>query len=399
VKVNIKRTMMIVARQLSQRKLRSMLTVLGIIIGITAMISLIVLSNALETAITGQLDAFGPDEILVGARSSVGMGGGPTGTGFLTTRDVEVLEQIPQVLDVRPIVSQTLRVSYGRDERFMSIAGYPIDGELESFLNVNIAEGRFITEADGKAAMLGWRAAKQAFSREIFVGSRIRIANDTYRVIAVLEEEGSLSTDMSVIVPIDAIRDTLNDRTAVTAISVRVSPGADIDLMQERIKNTLRRYRGQDDIETTTPAEIQEQISGFLGVVDIVILSIAIISLIVAGLGITNSLFTSVLQRTREIGTMKAVGARNSQILSIFLLESVILALIGGVLGIVIGMLTGYAFITFFNIAGLFRLEFALSWILIAEAMIFSLALGIAAGVLPALRAAKLNPVDALRYE
>jgi putative ABC transport system permease protein len=399
MKLNIQRTMMIVTKQLSQRKLRSLLTVLGIVIGITAMISLIILSNALEESITGQLDSFGADEILVGARASIGGGGGPSGTGFLTTRDVEILDQIPQVLEVRPLISQTFRISYGRDEAFMPVAAYPITTELESFLSVEIAEGRFLAESDGKSAMVGWRTAKEAFSKEIFAGSRIRIADDTYRVIAVLAEEGSIASDMRIIVPIDALRDTIGDRTAVTAISVKVSPGADMALMQERIENTLIRYRGQEDIATTTPAQIQSQISGFLGVVDIVILSIAIISLIVAGLGITNSLFTSVLQRTKEIGTMKAVGARNSQILAIFLLESVILAVIGGILGITIGMLTGFGFITVFNALGIFKLAFTFDWILVIQAMAFSLVLGIAAGVLPALRAAKLNPVDALRYE
>jgi len=399
MKINLNRTMMIVARQLSQRKLRSMLTVLGIVIGITALISLIILSNALEESVTGQLDAFGADEILVGARASVGQGGLPMGIGVLTSKDVEILEQVPQVLEVRPQIVQTFRVSYGSDERFMTIIGFPSGRDLQTFLNIEVAEGRFISEADFKSAMVGWRAAKEAFSRELFVGSRIRVGDDTYRVVGILEEQGSIAEDMRIIVPINALRDTLDDRTAVTAISVRVSPGADMVLLEERIKNTLIRYRGQDDIVTTTPAQIQDQISGFLGVVDIVIFSIAIISLIVAGLGITNSLFTSVLQRTREIGTMKAVGARNSQILTIFLLESVILALVGGILGITIGMLTGYGFITVFNVLGFIRLEFMFDWMLVIQAMLFSLILGILAGVLPALRAAKLNPVDALRYE
>lgn len=397
--INPKQTMRIVARQLSQRRLRSMLTVIGIIIGITALISLIVLSDALEESITGQLDSFGPDEILVGTRDSVGQGGPPIGTGSLTTRDVEIISQIPQVLEVRPIITQNYRITFGRDERFITVSGYPVDSELETFLNVEIEQGRFLTDSDGKVALLGWRTASRAFSKEVLPGNRIRIGEDTYRVVGILEEQGNIGEDSRIIVPLDALRDTIGDRTAVTAISVRVSPGAEMDLMQERIENTLERYRGTDDIVTTTPAEIQEQISGFLGVVDIVIISIAIISLIVAGIGITNSLFTSVLQRTKEIGTMKAVGARNSQILAIFLLESVILALAGGIVGIIIGMLTGYSFITVFNTAGFIRLDFVLDWALVAQALLFSLLLGIAAGVLPALRAANLNPVDALRYE
>ena len=139
--------------------------------------------------------------------------------------------------------------------------------------------------------------------------------------------------------------------------------------------------------------------NGLIGVVDLVVLSIALISLFVASLGITNSLFTSVFQRTKEIGTMKAIGARNSQILSVFLLESAVLGFTGGFAGILIGLLLASGFISGINLLGFIKLEFALSWGLMLNSIIFSTVLGIVAGMLPAIRASKLKPIDALRFE
>lgn len=388
----------ITARQLSERRLRSSLTVLGIAIGIAALVSLILLSGALKNAITGQLNSFGSNEIVIAPLNSLSAGGGPAGYGTLTTNDLNVVAQVPQVQKVIPILIKTTAVGYGQQTKYLQVNGAP-PGEVESFLHRDLQAGRYMRAGDKGVTMIGSRIMNGTFSKNVALNSRIEVNGTKYRVIGIFVETGTLAQDQSVIVPIDDLRRSLGDRTAVTAARAIVAPGADMQAIEDRIKRALKRYRGRDDIGVTTPAQIIRQISSFLGVVNIIVYSIAAVSLLVAGVGIMNSLFTSVLQRTREIGTMKAVGAKNRQILLLFISESALLGIIGGVIGVLIGIGTAAGFIHLFNAFGIYRLALAVSPGLIVVSLLFSLLIGVLAGTLPAIRASRLNPVDALRYE
>jgi putative ABC transport system permease protein len=390
--------LILVARQLSERKLRSGLTVGGIAIGISALVSLILLSGALQSSVTGQLESFGTDEILLAPLDSVGGASGPQGVSSLTDADLRVVASVAQVDRVIPVLAKAVRVESGRDETFLTVRGAPPD-EIEDFIGRELSEGRYIREGDRAVVMIGSRIADGAFTREVVLGSRLRVNGSAFRVIGIFLESGSLQEDLVVVMPIDDLRDAIGERDAVTAARAIVTPGADLKVVEERIQRALERYRGDDDIGTTTPSEIIDQIGGFLGVVNVVVYSIAAVSLLVAGVGIMNSLFTSVLQRTNEIGTMKAVGATNGQILFVFLAESALLGFIGGVVGSLLGVLAALGFGTVFNSLGVFRLEIAIPSMLIIASLAFSLVLGILAGTLPAIRASRLDPVDALRYE
>jgi putative ABC transport system permease protein len=390
--------LILVARQLSERKLRSGLTVGGIAIGISALVSLILLSGALQSSVTGQLESFGTDEILLAPLDSVGGASGPQGVSSLTDADLRVVASVAQVDRVIPVLAKAVRVESGRDETFLTVRGAPPD-EIEDFIGRELSEGRYIREGDRAVVMIGSRIADGAFTREVVLGSRLRVNGSAFRVIGIFLESGSLQEDLVVVMPIDDLRDAIGERDAVTAARAIVTPGADLKVVEERIQRALERYRGDDDIGTTTPSEIIDQIGGFLGVVNVVVYSIAAVSLLVAGVGIMNSLFTSVLQRTNEIGTMKAVGATNGQILFVFLAESALLGFIGGVVGSLLGVLAALGFGAVFNSLGVFRLEIAIPPMLIIASLAFSLVLGILAGTLPAIRASRLDPVDALRYE
>lgn len=391
----------LVWKQFNERKLRSSLTILGIVIGITALISLILLSNALKDGVTGQLESLGSDVILIAPTAALGGGGPPQGIGAFTESDVEVIRQIPQVARVNFFVSQSLPVEVGRETKRFVIRGFNIDDSdtFRAFIRQDIAQGRLITNNDVNSIVIGHRFAKEAFDRELFVGTSLRIDGRKFTIVGIFEEQGDQGSDFAVITTANAMRSLLNSPRAVTGISAQVTPGADLEVVQQRIINRLSRYRGEEDFSVTTPQEIADTIGQFLAIVDLVVLSIALVSLFVASLGIMNSLYTSVLQRTKEIGTLKAVGAKNSQILSIFLLESALMGAIGGLLGILFGVTLAWLFITGINTLGFVRLDITIDFALIIGSFVFSVVLGIFSGILPAIRASKLKPVDALRHE
>jgi len=397
-----KRMTSIVWVQFKERKLRSSLTILGIVIGITALVALIILSNGLKAGVTQQLDVFGADEILIAPKASSGQQG-HQGYGFMTSSDIETIKSVTQITSVDSILQSTFEVQYGRDKKRLSVSGVGSDRgsdrTAEDYFKMDIIEGRYMENNDRRVANIGYKIAYDTFDKDIFVGTTIRIDGNKYTVIGIFEEQGSRSQDNIIYVPINDLRDSIGDSRAVTAAVAKVSPGADMDIVVERVQQKLKRSRGRDDMGVITPKQLKEQIGSLLGVVDLVVLSIAFISLFVGALGIMNSMYTSVLQRTREIGIMKAVGAKNSQILSLFLIESAMLGFFGGVIGVIVGSLMAFGFITVINSFGFIKLLLVPDYALFTGAIIFSTLLGIASGILPAINASKLKVVDALRYE
>ncbi len=386
-----------------ERKLRSSLTVLGILIGITALVGLILLSSGLKEGVTKQLDVFGADEILLSAKSNIGFQG-PSGYGTLTTDDVRTLDAIPQILSVDSLLQSNMEVRYGREKVRLSISGVgndagDTDRTAEEYFDQDILAGRYMEDSDRYVANIGYRIAYETFDKDVLVGTSLEIGGDKYRVIGIFEEEGDISSDNIIYVPIESLRDTVEDSKAITALIAKIAPGTDIDMMVERVKSKLERKRGRDDIAVTTPKQIKEQINSLIGVIDFVVIAIALISLFVGALGIMNSMYTAVLQRVREIGIMKAVGAKNSQILTLFLIESAFLGFFGGVLGVILGFILAFGFIAVINTFGFIKLVLEPDLVLFVGAVAFSTILGILSGFLPAVRASKLKIVDALRYE
>jgi putative ABC transport system permease protein len=388
----------IIWKQFTQRKLRSILTIVGITIGICALVSLILLSTALKNGVTGFLDSLGSDVILLAPNAALS-GGAPSGVGVLTTDDVEIIESIAQVRTVNSYVGLSRNIEFGRETERMSVTGVEIDEDYPEYINTPIHAGRYLESSDSYSVNIGYKLAHDEFDKEITVNSFIKISDRKYRVVGIFVLEGDQEKDNSIYLPIDDLRRDIGNSKAVTAMDIRITPGSDLVFVNEKIIETLKRRRGQKDFSTITPDQLRNQIGEFLSVIDIVVISIACISLVVGALGIMNSLYTSVLQRTKEIGTMKSVGATNLQILTIFVSESAILGFMGGLAGILSGIVLAYLFVIPINLFGFVKLKMTLDPMLFLAAMTLSVTLGIFAGFLPALRASRLKPVDALRYE
>lgn len=379
------------------RKLRSWLTVVGIIIGVAAIISLITVSRSLESTIEQQFEQFGANRIMISAKGFQGPG---TQSEGLTIEDVETIEKIGGFSYVLPTLFRSTEVHYNQEKRFTSITALPTDNFKEFYddTGVDLQEGRFIKEGEKVVALVGSRAATDLFEKKIRLGNKIIINKIELKVVGIVEEIGNAQDDNQIIIPLETAREIFHEPEKVDAIIAQVKSTAEIPQLQEKIKRDLERKRGDTNFQVLTSSQILEQINQVLGVMQIVLVGIAAISLIVGAIGIMNSMYTSVLERTKEIGIMKAIGARNSDVLQIFIMEAGLIGLVGGILGTALGVGIAVGIGSVSQEAG-FTLQITIEPIIVVFGLLFAFIVGVLSGILPAYQGSKLKPVDALRYE
>lgn len=379
------------------RKLRSWLTVVGIIIGIAAIISLLTISRSLESTLEKQFEQFGANRILISAKGFQGPG---TLSQGLTTEDVETIEKISGFEYVLPGLFRSAEITYRKEVGFTLIGALPAEHFEEFYKDtgVELLTGRVIKEDEKNVAIIGSRAAKEMFSRELTIGNKITINKEEFKIVGILEEIGNAQDDNQINIPLEAAREIFDEPERVDTIIAQVKSSSDIPILQEKISKELERKRGDTNFQVLTATQILEQIGQILGIMQAVLVGIAAISLLVGAIGIMNSMYTSVLERTKDIGIMKAIGARNSDILWIFLIESGMIGLVGGLLGTALGTGMAYAIGSFSRNAG-FLLVIDMEMMVLLFGLLFAFVVGIVSGVLPAYQASKMKPVEALRYE
>ena len=380
------------------RKLRSWLTVLGIIIGVAAIIALISVSQGLKGSIEEQFSTFGADRILISAQGFQGPGSASKG---LTEKDVDIIKKLSEFKYVSPSVFTTAEVEYSNEVKFTSVQGLPAEDYTEAFKDVGleIEEGRMIRPGEKKVALIGDRVSNVMFDKKVRLRSKIDINGEEFTVIGILKEIGNAQDDNSINIPIDAYRDAFNEPDHVDIIIAQAKEGVDIPELQEKVERELKKARDDENYQVLTAEQIAQQINNILGVVQVVLIGIAAISLVVGGIGIMNSMYTSVLERTKEIGIMKSIGAQNKNILTIFLMESGLLGLFGGIVGVGIGVGIGQIVTIAAKQAGYGFLKVPVSPGIIVFGLAFAFIVGMISGALPAIKASQLNPVDALRHE
>ncbi len=384
-------------RSIRHRKLRSWLTVIGIIIGVAAIISLITLSRSLESTIKEQFEQFGANRIMI---SSKGFQGPGTQSAGLTTKDVETIKKAGSFSYVLPTLFVSTEVRFRQEVAFAPLTALPTDNFEEFYddTGVGLQEGRFIKEGEKLVAQVGTRAAADLFNKKIRLGDKLTIGKKEFRVVGIIEEIGNAQDDNQIVIPLDAAREIFQEPEKVDVIIAQVKTTSEIPQLQEKIKKELERKRGDTNFQVLTAAQILEQIDQVLGILQIVLVGIAAISLVVGAIGIMNSLYTSVLERTKDIGIMKAIGARNSDILKVFLIEAGLIGLVGGILGTALGVGIALAIGSVSQEAG-FTLNIVIEPTIVILGLVFAFVVGVLSGILPAYQASKLKPVDALRYE
>ena len=373
-------------------KMRSFLTTLGIIIGVAAVIALVSVVDSVTNMITDTLASMGTNNINVMI------------TGKGTTKELEVedvvefIEENPDFYDgVAPNLSSSVKVKYGNQNIDTSLTGTTVTyKEVET----DVQKGRFFNafdvESKQKVAVIGTYVKNKIFGEEEAIGNRIKINGEVFDVIGILEErQGSAQSgsDDTIIIPYTTATMLLKD-TKVKTYVVKGSSSSNTKQAKEKLSKFLKTKLGTDEaFIAISQDEILSQVNTITGTMSMMLGGIAAISLIVGGIGIMNIMLVSVTERTREIGIRKAIGAKRRSILIQFLIESIILSLLGGIIGIGLGW-------TLTKIIGVvIDVETTVSTGVILFSMGFSTAIGIFFGLYPANKASKLNPIDALRYE
>ncbi len=400
-------------RNLVHQRTRTFLTLIGIIIGIAAVVALISLGQGMKDAIGQIFLNIGSDKLIITAKSSTQFSGPPgsSAASNLTIDDIGVIKAVPGVAAVGGRLIKSVKLEFGREVVYYFAVSIPDDDKgrelIRSVNNYKIEQGRLLKRGDRFKAFIGYNLAhKDVFKqKEIAVGNRIKMNGLDFEVVGILKKSGSPQQDRVMVVPEDALREVLKlDKKRIDVIAVQVQKGLDAEKVAENIERAMRNDRnlklGKEDFEIQTPGQLLASLDSILTIVQVVLIGIAAISLLVGGIGIANTMYTSVLERTKEIGVMKSIGARNSDILSIFIIESSMLGLLGGVIGIGIGMgLSKLVELTAAVSLGTSLIKAYFPLPLIIGSLLFSLCIGTLSGFFPARQAARLRPVDALRYE
>jgi len=392
---------------LRRRKLRSWLTMIGIFIGIAAVVALISLGQGLQDYITGEFEKLGKDKIIIQPKLLGPPGSATSESLILTTKDLDFIGNIRGVHWAIGMLMKSGQSKFKDEGKIGFIIGInPEDLKLLSEVqSVELVEGRALKKDDKYKVVVGYNHAYgDIWKRGIKVGETIEIEGYDFKVIGVYKKIGNPYDDSAIYITKDILREILNVEDEESEILVKTEEGFDPKNVADTIKRKLRSFRGEKEEQETFNVQTSEQLlntfQNIFAVVQGVLVGIAAISLLVGGIGVMNTMYTSVLERTKEIGTMKAIGARNSHILLLFLLESGLLGLVGGLIGvgIGIGLAKGAEYIAGVYI-GTPLLRASMNPLIMLGALAFSFVIGTLSGILPAMQASRLKPVDALRYE
>jgi len=391
-------------------KLRSFLTMLGIIIGVASVISLMSIGKGATADILSRIGSMGSDLITIspGASTWGGVRGAGGSTQTLTMEDAEAMAELPYIASVAPSYSSNLQLVVGGENMNAQVTG--VTTEYIQVNNLEIANGAFFTEYDyqrgSKVAVIGSNVKETLFGDADPIGQQMRMGSIIVRVVGVLESKGGgfNSPDDAVLIPLTALQQAVaQTRSAqgervVSSIALTVSDEKQADYVVEEITSLLRtRHRlgasADNDFSIMSMEEISSMLSEATGTMTLLLGAIAAISLLVGGIGVMNIMLVSVLERTREIGIRKALGARERDIWSQFLIEAAFLTFAGGIIGVILGWAVSY----FVSSMGLITTLVTADIVILAISV--SVGIGLFFGFFPAWQASRLNPVEALRYE
>lgn len=397
-------------RSLTRRRLRSWLTLIGIFIGIAAVISLVSLGQGMEEAIYEQFEDLGSDKLFIQPDTLLGSMGSAAGDAALTVKDYEFVKRQRSVERSSMYVMTSAKIEYYDTVRYYTIIGLPtrtdsLELAKDGFFE-DIWKGRDLEQGDGNSIVAGnHHGTRELYDGEnLRVNSNIMINEEKFNVVGFYNPIGNSADDRMLFMPEKTFREITGITERVDMILLQIKPDRNPLEAAKDIEKRLADYKDENVEDASfvieTPEDMLKSFQTILDVVKAVLIGIAAISLFVGGVGIMNTMYTSVLERNKEIGIMKAIGARNIDVFMLFSIESGLLGVAGGIIGILLGTGLAKAVEEISRAAlGQTFLQAHLSPGLFAGAMAFSFIVGVIAGALPALKAAKLQPAQTLREE
>jgi len=396
-------TLLLALRAIRRNLMRSFLTILGIVIGVAAVITMVTLGNGATKSVSDQISSMGSNMLIVipGQRFGPGSEGAPS----FKSADVDAIRnQITAVERVAPMVNKTVTAVYQANN--WSTVVYGTSNDYFQAGNWQLAGGRSFSETEeraGKAVcVIGETVREKLFGRQNPVGSEIRIKQFACEVVGLLRSKGqsAMGSDQDdvVVMPIRTVQRRLTGSQDINRLTVSAKNGASIDTVKNQLSLLMRERRNigeseEDDFRVMDTRQIAETLTSTTKILTMLLGAVAAVSLLVGGIGIMNIMLVSVTERTREIGIRLAIGALEREVLLQFLIEAVVLSSIGGLIGIALA--TGASIV----LAGLMNVPFLFDPGINLLSFLFSAAIGVIFGYFPARRAAGLNPIDALRHE
>jgi putative ABC transport system permease protein len=397
-------SLLLAIREIRRNALRSFLTILGIVIGVAAVIVMVTLGQGATAQVRSQIQALGTNLLIVRPGQRMGPGMSSDAPRFSLADLAALRREVPALAAVAPAASSAMTAVVGNENWSTSVTG--TDNAYLTARNWTLANGRPFSGGELRAGravcIIGATVRRELFGALDPIGQRLRLKKLSCEIVGLLEAKGQSSMGMDqddlVLMPIRTLQRRIAGDQDVDVIYLSVRPGRSMDRTVADVERLLRERRhigpmDDDDFTVRDMREIASMLAGTTTVLTSLLGAVASVSLLVGGIGIMNIMLVSVTERTREIGIRLAIGAREGEVLMQFLVEAVVLASFGGLLGILLALVAALL------LAGVLGVPFIVDGSIIALAFLFSAAVGIVFGWVPARRAARLDPIEALRHE
>jgi len=397
-------TVLLALREIRRNLMRSILTMLGIVIGVAAVVTMVTLGNGATASVSSQISSLGSNLIIVMPGQRMELGTSTSPPKFKRADGEAILSQVTGVARVAPMVTASLTAISSAKNWKTSVTGS--NGDYLAVSNWSVRDGRTFTDIELRAGksvcLVGDRVRKELYGEQRPVGTDLRLQNFSCQIIGFFSPKGQSSTgtdqDDFILVPIATLQRRVTGNTDVGAILVSARQGFSTDTVKTRIERLMRDRRhltdGEDNnFNVIDTKQISDTLSGTTRILTLLLGAVAAVSLLVGGIGIMNIMLVSVTERTREIGIRLAIGAMAREVLMQFLVEAVSLSAVGGLVGLLLAALASI------GLSSLMGLPYSFDVQINLLAFAFSAAIGIVFGYTPARRAARLNPIEALRHE